>query len=88
MNLQCCLVLGNRDQFSMYIHRPVCRELLRLRLASEAAATCSVAAVMKSNGKEQHNIHLTCPPNEIVVPILLALGRAYDYGMQAGAALG
>ena len=55
--------------------------------AAAAKATCSFATVYKRNGVELCKILMTCPFNEVVLALHVALGQAFDYGMQAGAAL-
>lgn len=87
MNPRFSKVLGARQEYISYLHRPICRELWDFRLASEARGTLSLAAVPKKLGPQQRNILMTCPFNEALRPVDSILEGGFNYGMHAGAAL-
>ena len=66
-------------------------DLWELIREEEAICTLTVAAVEKKGSsptdRKTRKILMTCPFNEVAIALLAALGQAFDYGVQAGAAL-
>jgi hypothetical protein len=80
-------VLGDRSEWLRYLTREDVRPLWVLELASQAKASCSVAAVKKREGTQLRKILMVVPFNTIALSVDEFMQTNVDYGLMGPAAL-
>ena len=90
MNRRFTTFLGEHEEWVRYFGRPEVRPLWRLRRASEAKGTCSVAAVPKRTGQQLRKILMVCPFNWAVEEVDVFMAKAgypFEYGLRGSGAI-
>ena len=80
-------VLGDDKEWVKYLGRVDIRALWRLRPAAEAEATCSIAAVRKSDGHSLRKLVQCCPFNSALLSPDAVAGGHVSLGLWGGEAL-
>ena len=87
MQGRCQKLLGGTKEWKKYLARPDIRSMWRLRLATTARMTASVAAVEKSDGVHQRKLVQCVPVNTATHSPDGVMGRRAELGLYAGSSV-